>query len=324
MHLELQYQQRALHSPARNAHQTWHERAALLVRLRARDGAWGEGEASPLPGYSLDTLAEAEVCLRAAPVRSLPEAAPADVERFLEQLATWPLTPAARFGLETALLTLWARRRGRSIRALFPAPSCALRGFSTLLSLEQPDPVARAQRLLGGGASALKVKLGVLSQERELALLHELRCRVSRPFALRLDCNGSLDVERARRLLPALTPLSPELLEEPVPAHDLLALAPPGYPLALDETLQRADALECVATASAQDLCQVLVLKPTTLGGFSGCLAWQRVAIRLGLDVVVTHAFEGPLAQAATRELAHVLGGPRAPGLSAAPASAMC
>jgi len=48
---------------ARDARRAWPERQSLLVRLSAPDGSFGIGEASPLPGYSSDSLLGAEQAL---------------------------------------------------------------------------------------------------------------------------------------------------------------------------------------------------------------------------------------------------------------------
>ena len=48
---------------ARDARRNWSTRESLLLRISDSAGRSGIGEASPLPGYSRDRLAEAEAAL---------------------------------------------------------------------------------------------------------------------------------------------------------------------------------------------------------------------------------------------------------------------
>ncbi len=50
--------------PLANANHQWSERRGMFLRLIDQDWGEGWGEASPLPGYSDDTLEQAYLCLR--------------------------------------------------------------------------------------------------------------------------------------------------------------------------------------------------------------------------------------------------------------------
>src|SRR5439155_7333732 len=107
--------------PAENERGRGLSRRGLLLRLVDGAGCVGQGEASPLPGYSPDSLGGCRAALLRVAAWPRP---PLDAERPLEpQLrarldAIDPALPAARFALETALLDLAAQARGAPLWAL--------------------------------------------------------------------------------------------------------------------------------------------------------------------------------------------------------------
>lgn len=124
-------------------------------------------------------------------------------------------------------------------------------------------------------------------------------------------------------MLSYLEPFEIEFVEEPVSDGRWEKLPPVSVPLGADESLQRRQP-DCVAELAERGV-GVFVLKPMVLG-LSGALAIGTTARRLGLDVVVSHAFEGPIGFAASAALAFAVGSPGLasglgphPGLSAWP-----
>ncbi len=306
-----------------NSGSSWKERHGLLVQLVTDDGRVGEGEASPLPGYSPDTLEECEAALAAlAPAAldaldlDLPGSGPA--ARMLRRwLAAHPLPPAARFAVETALLGLVAGCTRRPVAELLGSP---VPPHPLPLSALLPSPL-RSEELLRAAAAALarglrtlKIKIGRPGAfEDELAALKALRRQVGPEIQLRLDANGAFPPAEASERLEALAGLRPEYIEEPVPLGQLAAFAErraPQVPLAADESL-RVDALRPeLLRAFAQGRIAVAVLKPTVLGGALACLDLASELLPLGAQLTVTHAFEGPTAFRSAMALASVLPGP--------------
>jgi len=249
-----------------------------------RGGLRGIGECSPLPGRSPDPLADDLAALSSA--------------RAVDQIA--PALPAARFGLETALLDLAAQERGVSVAELLAAAPARELSPSAIVSL-------------GGSAAAArwKVKIGRGDFEAELGALAAMR------RGLRLDVNRAWRRDQAGARLARLVPLEPEWVEEPVAAADLLVLGPQPVPIALDESLL--DQPEESQAALDAGLVRAVVLKPALLGGSAACLAWAERARRAGAVPIASHLMDGPVALAATIELALAMARPGdpAPGLGA-------
>jgi L-alanine-DL-glutamate epimerase-like enolase superfamily enzyme len=314
-------------------------REGLLLHLMDDRGHTGQGEASPLPGYSPDTCDDCERELREIQFDGLPALTlDAPLEPQLgELLHKARLTaPAACFAFETALLDLAGQRLGRPLAALLGTPrgGVPLSALIDQIDGASPSALVRSARLASErGLRTLKCKIGRPGGfEEELAGLWAVRDALGDTVALRLDANQSFPHEEVRQRLAALAPLGPELVEEPI-AGGLQSISPMRLaeladlvPLAADETLQRAEFRTALGPLLATGQLRALVLKPMALGGLSSCLQLAREAAGQDVALVVTHLFDGPVALAATAALALALPGrvlacglDRHPGLAAWP-----
>lgn len=285
--------------PFANARERWAERESLIVTLSDEDGQHGDGEAAPLPGFSRDTLAEAEQALRECPhalIEDIAERCFSDPQRLELELPRLGVvaSPSARFALESALVGLVAARGGQAPWSLLRDPSAPAQ---PAVPLAQLVDIARAEEeveaALQSGYGAVKLKLGTeLGFARELDVLARLRARFGFDWALRLDANQSFEPEQAEARLQALSAFNPEFVEEPTRAPRQPGSAPP-VPIALDESLTLPTELD--EQALLERNVRVLILKPTLLGGISVTQAFVARARLLGLDWVLSHTFESSL-----------------------------
>jgi len=275
-------------------------RETMILELRDGEGAIGFGEAAPWPGFGSETLAGSQAALeRAVPLLQAATLEPAE----------WPLdlammlsdTPAARAALEGALCDLAAQRTGQPLAAYLHA-AAGLAGESVpaevavnaLLLEREPEALrAEASRVHAAGFAAAKMKVATGPLVEDLARVRAARDGLGPGVALRLDANGAWSEGQAREALSALAPFKPDYVEQPVAAGDIDTLArlrALGLTrIAADESLSEADGLSRVLEATAAD---VVVLKPSLLGGPLTALAAARCAREAGCAVVFTHAFE--------------------------------
>ena len=315
-------QQHELAVPLRNARQQWRWRATLRVEI-ADEQAPGRGEAAPLPGYSGDTLEEAERALLALPGAALRWvlhlSQPAELLQGVESLIPAQF-PSARFALETALLDRLGRQRGRPLWSLLrellplpaqaePVPLCAL------LSGDEPAAVlSEAARQFASGVRCFKLKIGPERLQPEQAqLLTRLRAELGEHVQLRLDANQSLLRAELSGSFERLAGYRPEFVEEPLAEPRAADLAALPCDWALDESLQRLDARQ-LELLSSEPRCRAFVLKPTCLG-LGRCLALAAQAWAQGKAAVVSHVFEGLHGWRACAQLAIALGPGAAAGL---------
>ena len=305
----------ALGADASNASRSWGERRGLLLELSDREGRIGQGEASPLPGFSSDTLAEARADLLGVDWAALPELPPGDglLDDVGAALSACNLrASAARFAVETALLDLAGQAVGLPVHALLSAagPEATADGTRPsavpLAALLAGDLLASAAEKVGEGYSCLKLKVGRAPAE-ELALLGALRAELGGGVLLRADANGSLEAEMAARWLQGAADLGLEFVEEPLPPPRLRELPPSPVPIAIDESLGAACGVSDLAVALEAGGYRYVVLKPAYHGGTLRCLRLAVEARNLGALPVVSHLLGGPVALAAAAELALAL-----------------
>jgi L-Ala-D/L-Glu epimerase len=290
-----------------NAKHTWTDRSAWIVRLSTPHNV-GFGEAAPLPGFSPphdDLVTCQRDLLSRSELRLDPDAS---LESTLASATKGFRSPSAKFGLESALIDLIGKMQGKPARVLLESarptrPTRLTLPISALLRETDPRAlVEEAQCALGRGITTAKLKVGPTIPRDRLDALRSVT------IMLRLDANQSLSPAEDLSKLDAA-----ELLEEPVGGAAWLDLAsPPPIPLVMDESLvqeeDESDALMLMHACVERKICSGFVLKPMALG-ILRTIALARFAEAHGLFVIVTHLFDGPIAAAATSEVALSLSG---------------
>ena len=312
-----------LRAPLATAHGAVTQREGALLELEEERGARGCGEALPLPGFGLETPAEA--------VRALEELARELLGRHAEspealldasQRAA-PAAPAARAALDVAVHDLAAREQGVSLAHWLASRAGtkphARVPVSALVAAPDPQGAAAEARLrLAQGFRTLKLKLGASEFERDLARVAAVREAAGPEVALRLDANGAWKEADTPPRLRQLARFGIEFLEQPVAAPEVEALArlraAAPFPIAADEAVRSEGDAEALLDACAADL---LVLKPAAVGGLRSASRIAARAGHAGVPVVVTSFLDSGLGRAAALHLAASLPGPlRAAGLA--------
>jgi O-succinylbenzoate synthase len=276
-------------------------REGLLLELVDEDGASGWGEASPLPGFSRETLEVAEQGLFQCAARAVER----DASEELPELRGIP--PSARFGFETALWSLRAAE-GRSLpEVLSPGARRDAYNVSVAALLAgTPEAVLEDALLVRRtGYRAVKLKVGGGTVEEDAELARAVAGRLGGSVALRLDANRAWDLEEAMGFLDRLGGVTFEYLEEPLARSGELGelVREAGAPVALDESLTDLQP----EVLNEHSYAKAVVLKPTLLG-LSRSLRFAEEATRLGMTPVVSAAYESGVGTAALVALAAALG----------------
>lgn len=280
---------------ATNATHEWRERRSIVLMLEGDDGLIGFGEASPLPGISPDTADEAK----------------AELEAYAADKTPPTKSPSARFALETALLDLQAQREDVPLWQLFadatqsehssPAAYEAPLACNALV-MGSPDTWHdEARELAARGFRTIKLKIGK-DFDAELTTLVELAERGPANVRFRVDANGVLTLKQAEKLRGTLSPTRFEYIEDPVAVKSSSKLAAEGLPVALDAFVTSP---ETFAQAAKLAAVRALAIKPTCFGSITALLA--TAAETPQIELALSHAFEGPIAWAASVHLALAL-----------------
>jgi L-alanine-DL-glutamate epimerase-like enolase superfamily enzyme len=296
-----------LHTPFVTALRRATSVETVVVRVTDSDGRVGLGEAPQVWQVTGDSVAGSAACLE-GPLRDAVLGGPAD------PLECWPRIGRAVAGNASAKAALDT--------ALHDLAGFAAATLPTVVTLPvgEPDEVAAAARArTSEGFGALKLKVGT---DPELDLARVRAARRGAPGAtLRLDANQGWDCFDAVRVIRTLedADLGIELVEQPVPARDLLGLAHVRRhvetPIMADESVFDLDGLVEVIRHDAADLVN---LKLAKAGGITPGLEMARVAHLHGLGVSVGCMLESPVGVRGAVALAARAGCDLAPDLDGA------
>lgn len=256
--------------------------STVIVRLRLANGAEGIGEAATLggPRWSEESVEGIKATIDAylAPVlvgsrADLFEAAGIRMDAAAKR------NNAAKAAVETALFDAVGKTLGLPAAALLGG---AVRDrFPVLWTLASGDPVQEIEEAEGKLAARLhrtfKVKIGAQSPEADLARLRRIAAALGDRAALIVDVNQAWDETMSARCLPQLAEMGVRLVEQPVPAWNVAALArlharPDVPPLLADECVFDPHDMLAVAGAAAADAVSLKLVK------HGGLLGLKRVA----------------------------------------------
>lgn len=248
----------------------------------------GVGECAPLPKLSCDDLPDYEQILCNA-CRCLEQTGELDTEALRDY-------PSILFGLETAL-----RHYETQSWALWDTPFS--RGetgipINGLIWMGDFDRMLQQIEVkMQSGYRCIKLKIGAINFEEELALLKHIRAHYSaREIELRVDANGAFSPIDAMEKLNRLAELELHSIEQPIRAgqwEEMARLtADTPLPIALDEEL-----IGCNTPEGKQDLLtsvrpQYIILKPSLHGGVSGGNEWIAEAEKQHIGWWITSALE--------------------------------
>ena len=303
-------------TPVVTASGAWTTRRSILVTLRDADGAHGCGEIAPAPDDEIAALA-----VLASLLHRLDGLTPAQVlaaieeDRSADGSPELALASAIEAGIETALLDLAGRRAGMPIAALLAGASG--RGIarlwvpvSALVSAPGPaEAAAEAAAAVATGVRCVKLKVG---GEPDVAAfvgrIAAVRAAVGDDVELRLDANGAWTVDEALERLRAAHPHGIAYVEQPVASVEDLAIVRRSaeVPIAADESVRGTTAARRIVDAGAAD---VLVVKPSRVGGAVETLRIAAVAAEAGSPVVLSTFFETGIGLAAALHVAAALPG---------------
>ncbi|MDT7830146.1 o-succinylbenzoate synthase [Pricia sp. S334] len=205
--------------------------------------------------------------------------------------------PSIQFGMEQAFLSLTSKTPFE----LFP---------SQFTRKERPIPInglvwmgdegfmhEQIEQKLAQGFRCIKMKIGAIDFNKEVALLASIRKRYTEGhIELRVDANGAFEVSQALKKLQVLAAYDLHSIEQPIPQGNpqamkkLCEVSP--IPIALDEELigvkSITDKQELLETIRPQ----YIILKPSLIGGYQGSGAWIDLAEKFNIAWWVTSALE--------------------------------
>lgn len=284
---------RLLHfkQPAGTSRGVYTTRKLWYLHLTSPDypGRTGIGECAPLPALSCDDLPDYEDILVKACRRLEDCGGDLDVESLRNY-------PSILFGLETAVrhfrIGSWALYDTAFSRGKAGVPINGLiwmGDFDKMLS--------QIEKKMEAGFRCIKLKIGAINFEEELALLRHIRTRFSsKEIELRVDANGAFSPVDAMEKLKRLSELDLHSIEQPIRAGQWEEMArltsESPLPIALDEELIGCNTLEGKQKLLSAIRPQYIILKPSLHGGVCGGNEWISEAEKRQIGWWITSALE--------------------------------
>jgi L-alanine-DL-glutamate epimerase-like enolase superfamily enzyme len=171
---------------------------------------------------------------------------------------------------------------------------------------------SQIQEKLNSGFSCIKMKIGAIDFDAEVALLKSIRKEFSsNEIELRVDANGAFKPKNALEKLKILSELDLHSIEQPIRQGQLQDMAllceKTPLPIALDEEL-----IGVFSTQEKQEVIkmvkpQFIILKPSLVGGFGGTTEWIDIAKKNNVNWWITSALESNIGLNAIAQFTHTL-----------------
>lgn len=205
--------------------------------------------------------------------------------------------PSIQFGVEMAFKSL----ASRDPYILFPSPFTEGEAPIDINGLvwmgDEAFMKSQVEARLESGFSCIKMKIGAIQVEKELAILASIRKHFGKDkITLRVDANGGFAFAKAKEILQQLAQLDIHSIEQPIATgnwqemKELCQETP--TPIALDEELigitdvtKKKELLQTIQP-------QYIILKPSFIGGYKGSEEWIEIADNLGIGWWITSALE--------------------------------
>ena len=220
--------------------------------------------------------------------------------------------PSIQFGLEQAFLSLTSKDPFQLYPSEFSQSKDAININGLIWMGHQSFMKQQIKDKLKEGFSCIKMKIGAIHFEEELALLKAIRKEFSKEeIELRVDANGAFSPKDALQKLEALSKFNLHSIEQPIKQGQLEEMAllceKTPLPIALDEELIGVFSIEKKQKLISTIHPQYLILKPSLVGGFSGSKEWIKLAEQQNIGWWVTSALESNIGLNAIAQFTYTL-----------------
>lgn len=201
---------------ARGGTASW---SLVWVRLRDNDGVEGWGEAAPSRFYGETSGSVTAALERFTPILERADGWSIDaIERELDSTLRW--NAAAKVAVSAALHDLLGKRLGVPLWKLWGLSPAKAPPSSFTIAIAPDEATLRSRVRDAAGYPVLKIKLG---SDRDREILRVVREEA--PHAvLRVDANAAWTVKQTLGMFDALAEHNVEMLEQPLPPHDVNGL----------------------------------------------------------------------------------------------------
>lgn len=284
---------------------TYLYREGIILRYE-HDGIIAYGEIAPLPGFSKESLGEAETQLinnKGFLLELLTIESRAEAINLLEKRAFFP---SVEFGFDSLMVDYLSKKSSISFASyLFKKNEEPTPVNGVISTMDISHSLKRANVLNDQGFKTLKIKVGS-SLQRELETVKNIRQELPH-IQIRLDANGAWSNKEAIDALQAFHSYDIEYCEQPCSSIEELAevKASSKVKIAADESARSYSDIQRIIATNAAD---VLILKPMLIGSINRVSVTNSLAMSHDLEVVYTTSLESAVGRTITAHIASGLG----------------
>lgn len=279
----------------------------LLVRVETDTGAVGYGEAPPTAVITGETLGSLHTAVEEFIAPALRGMEVEDLDAVMTKLDRCLVrNTSAKAAVDMALYDLFAQSCGKPLYKVLGGARSSIETDLTISVNPVPVMVADAKAAVEEGFKVLKIKVGKEGLA-DIPRLKAIREAVGPEVSLRVDANQGWTAKQAVRIITALEDagVDPELVEQPVPAHDIDGLEyitrRVATPILADESVfSPADAFH-ILQRHAADMINIKLMKT---GGIWQALKICSAAEVYGVECMMGCMLESKLAVSAAAHLA--------------------
>ena len=296
-----------LRHPFKTALRTVTHLEDVVVIVVADDGQVGYGEAPPTAVITGDTMGSIECAVRDFIRPALVGMEVEDLDGVMGKLQGCMVkNTSAKAAVDMAVYDLWGKRWGAPVWRLLGGARRELETDLTISVNPVEEMVKDSLEAVERGYRVLKIKVGKDSRA-DVERMAAIRTAVGPQVRLRVDANQGWQAKEAVSIISAMEDkgLDIDLVEQPVPAHDLEGMAyvtgRVHTPILADESVfSPADAVEIIRRGAA-DLINIKLMKT---GGIWQALKICDVAEIYGVECMIGCMLESRLSVAAAAQLA--------------------
>ncbi|RKR12928.1 o-succinylbenzoate synthase [Maribacter vaceletii] len=216
------------------------------------------------------------------------------LETLLDELVFFP---SIQFGLEQAFLSLNSENSFSLLPSNFTSNNASIPINGLVWMGDEYFMLQQIEEKLQQGFNCIKLKIGAIDFDKELALLKSIRKRYTpEEIELRVDANGAFSIEEASSKLKQLAQFKIHSIEQPIKQGAILDMkalcSTTPLPIALDEELIGVFTIAEKEKLLQTIMPQYIILKPSLVGGFKGSLEWITLAKKYNIGWWITSALE--------------------------------
>ncbi len=279
-------------------------REGLILQL-ACAGRFGYGDIAPLPGFSIESLEQAQeqLVLFCRALNCGRITIKENYQLIADEALIHPLLPCVAFGIESALW--WLQQR----QWLKPPTTAPLLQGATRVILE------RLRHFHGPWPNEFKLKIGCDALAQDIDRINAVLRVLPEQILIKLDANRQWTLDQALQVASVINRRRISYIEEPT-AHlqefsELFAKT--GIRFALDESIQRPDYQFKLMPGLA-----AIIIKPTLVGGLERCRQLVIAARDAQVRAIFSSSYESAIGLKVLQQLSAQWTPEELPGLDTA------